>query len=99
MKLLFIVLGAVISMNYDSIDYGQFDYQQLVDDPSFNPDRPLIRDISLVDLMTMKKNCSTKHSHTGGFIPDAMFHRICDMYMGMMSDIMEDAKETFPDEQ
>ena len=41
----------------------------------------------------MKKNCSVKHKHQDGLVLDALFHKICEMYIQTMSDIIEDAKD------
>lgn len=84
LKLALLCIGAVSA---------QFDYKQFSVKP---PNAYVVSDMSLSDLMTMMTNCSTKQKHSGGFIPDRIYHEICDMYVAIMSDLMENTKNYVP---
>ena len=85
-KLLLCCLGIVSA---------KFDYKLFSVKPPWT-NAPLVSDMSLIDLMTMMANCSTKHSHTGGFITDPVYHQICDIYIRIMADLLENTKNYVP---
>ena len=76
--------------NESSLLQANLDFDFYVRPP---PDAPIIGDVTFQDLVTMKKNCSVKHKHQDGFVLDTLFHKICQMYIQTMSDIIEDAKD------